>query len=111
VVRFGTMDHSGSKDPDEGKHCPCALHQISCLSCEGGVGSTAATVKRTSLHPVILERVYAERDMTRTAKMNWMTRRGRPHEVLPIVGWTVYAISPEILFLDVNVCGKLSLLR
>lgn len=26
MVRSGTVDHSGGKDPDEGKHCPCALH-------------------------------------------------------------------------------------
>lgn len=59
---------------------------------------TAATVKRTSLHPVILERVYADRDMTRTAKMNWKTRRGSPHEVLPMVGWTVDTIFTRTTF-------------
>ena len=104
MVRSGTVDHSGGKDPDEGKHCPCALHN-QFLSREGG---TAATVKRTSLHPVILERVYAERDMTRTAKTNWITRRGRPHEVLPIVGWTVYAISPKYCFLTLNCVESLA---
>jgi hypothetical protein len=60
-------------------HAPC--HQKG----QEGVG-TAATVKRTSLQLVILERVYAERDITNTAKTNCEIRRGNAHDVLPIVG-------------------------
>jgi len=55
-------------------------------------GHTAATVNLTSFQSVILSRVYAERDMTKMAKINWVKRRGRPHEVTPRAGWIARTI-------------------
>jgi hypothetical protein len=94
VVASGAVDHARCQDPDEREDCPSTLFQVSCLL-RGS--NTAATVNLTSLHPVIFERVYAERDMTKTAKMNWITRRGRPHEVLPMVGWTAISIYDVVV--------------
>jgi hypothetical protein len=44
---------------------------LGCGILEGDSGDlTAATVKRTSRQPVIFERVYAESDITKAAKIN-----------------------------------------
>jgi hypothetical protein len=61
-------------------------------------GRTTATAKRTCRQLVNTERAYAERDMKRTAKTNWTARRGRPHEVFPMIGWLLWTIMDVLLF-------------
>ena len=63
------MDHAGGHDPDQGEEGPDTLYarKLVCAGVEGGL-VTAATVKRTSFHPVILSRVYEAREKTKMAK-------------------------------------------
>jgi len=75
LVRERTVDHSRGHDPDEREESPGTLKPIvSIIFVEMRdhlMGElTAATVNRTSFQPVILSRVYAERDMTKMAKIN-----------------------------------------
>ena len=69
-VRVGerAVDHAGGHDPDQGEEGPDTLQVSLCCGGGEGGGGTAATVKRTSFHPVILSRVYEAREKTKMAK-------------------------------------------
>jgi hypothetical protein len=89
MMRFGAVDHARCEDPKEGKDGPRTLAESAKDHEMGGGKDTAATVNRISFQLVNESRVYAARDMTRTAKTHCAARRGKAQEVLPIAALTI----------------------
>jgi hypothetical protein len=90
MMRFRAVDHSRREDPKDGKDGPGTLAESADDHEMGGGKHTAATVNRISRQPVKVARVYAERDMTRTAKTHCEIRRAKAQEVLPIAALTIF---------------------